>query len=141
MKKWICFFCLLAGSTGFAQPFTIDAFTIAGGGGTSSGGQFALSGTVGQTDPGQLSGGNFTLGMVTVVESSGSPRLTVRIDSSGIVAISWPAPSTGFLLEENAALGTPDWLSVTNTINTTGGQNEILVSPAIGTRFYRLRSP
>ncbi len=43
-----------------AQP-TIDWYTVDGGGGTSTGGQFTLSGTIGQPDAGTMSGGSFTL--------------------------------------------------------------------------------
>ncbi len=39
----------------------IDWFTIDGGGGTSSGGSFELSGTVGQPDAGVMTGGDFEL--------------------------------------------------------------------------------
>lgn len=41
---------------------TIDWYTIDGGGGTSTGGGFELSGTIGQPDAGpEMSGGGFTL--------------------------------------------------------------------------------
>lgn len=46
--------------TALAQ-FELDWHTIDGGGGTSSGGAFALSGTIGQPDAGMMSGGSFTL--------------------------------------------------------------------------------
>jgi len=52
--------CILA-STANAQPFAIDWYTIDGGGGTSTGGDFSLSGTIGQPDAGVMSGGDFTL--------------------------------------------------------------------------------
>jgi len=46
----------------FAQPYSIDWRKIAGGGGTSRGGQYSLSGTVGQHDAGNpSSGGNYSL--------------------------------------------------------------------------------
>ncbi len=41
--------------------YDISWFTIDGGGGTSTGGGFSLSGTIGQPDAGVMSGGNFTL--------------------------------------------------------------------------------
>ena len=51
--------------TGFAQSasaqFSIDWYTIDGGGGTSTGGTFELSGTIGQHDAGVMSGGGYTL--------------------------------------------------------------------------------
>ncbi|MBL0869829.1 MAG: hypothetical protein IBJ18_04555 [Phycisphaerales bacterium] len=51
---------LAAASSALAQP-SITWYTIDGGGGTSTGGTFVLSGTIGQPDAGTLSGGTFTL--------------------------------------------------------------------------------
>ena len=50
----------LAGFTASAQ-FSIDRFVIAGGGGTSTGGDFTLNATIGQPDAGTMSGGNYSL--------------------------------------------------------------------------------
>ena len=45
---------------GVAQAqFSIDWYTIDGGGGTSTGGSFTLTGTIGQPDAGAASGGTF----------------------------------------------------------------------------------
>jgi hypothetical protein len=57
-----------------AQPFAIDWYTIDGGGGTSAGGSFTLSGTIGQPDAGPtMTGGNFALtGGFWVAGPSGS---------------------------------------------------------------------
>ena len=41
--------------------YTIDWFTVDGGGGASSGGAYTLTGTIGQPDAGTLSGGSYTL--------------------------------------------------------------------------------
>ena len=41
--------------------FDLTWFTVDGGGGTSSGGGFVLSGTIGQPDAGDLAGGDFVL--------------------------------------------------------------------------------
>ena len=49
-------------STARAQPYTIDWYTVDGGGGDLVGGPFLLSGTVGQHDAGgPLVGGGFVL--------------------------------------------------------------------------------
>src|SRR2546430_2683560 len=45
----------------FAQNYSIDWFTIDGGGGTSTGGVFSLTGTIGQPDAGHMSGGTYTV--------------------------------------------------------------------------------
>lgn len=53
---------LAVGSAVMADPFTITWYTIDGGGGTSSGGSFTLSGTIGQPDAGAaMTGGSFSL--------------------------------------------------------------------------------
>jgi hypothetical protein len=44
-----------------AEVFSISWWTVDGGGGTSQGGSYALSGTIGQPDAGSLSGGNYLL--------------------------------------------------------------------------------
>jgi hypothetical protein len=44
-------------STSFAQSYSIDWFTIDGGGGTSTGGVYQVSGSIGQPDAGTVSGG------------------------------------------------------------------------------------
>ncbi len=41
--------------------FNLSWFTVDGGGGTSSGGDFVLRGTIGQPDAGEMSGGDFVL--------------------------------------------------------------------------------
>jgi hypothetical protein len=41
--------------------YSLDWWTVDGGGGTSSGGDYALSGTVGQADANVLTGGEYTL--------------------------------------------------------------------------------
>jgi hypothetical protein len=58
--------CLTAVATLLASPdeptvLTIPWWTVDGGGGTSKGGSFGLSGTAGQADAGQMSGGTYTL--------------------------------------------------------------------------------
>ncbi len=45
----------------FAQDFSIDSYTIDGGGGYSAGGAFELEGTIGQSDAGYMSGDGFEL--------------------------------------------------------------------------------
>ncbi len=55
-----CTLSLLAAGAAQAQ-LAINWFTIDGGGGTSSGGTFSLSGTIGQPDAGIMTGGTFTV--------------------------------------------------------------------------------
>ena len=47
--------------TTHAQSYAIPWWTVDGGGGTSTGGGYTLSGTIGQPDAGVLSGGTYSL--------------------------------------------------------------------------------
>ena len=96
---WLTLFPVLA------QTFTLESFTVDGGGGTSTGGTYTLSGTIGQPDAGALSGGNFTVegGFWAVVSETvvpGSPELTIRVLSHGDVQVCWPTSSIGYALQE-----------------------------------------
>ena len=68
MMRILCCICvagltLFAGpATATAQSFSLDWYTIDGGGGKSSGGTFELNGTIGQPDAGAvMTGGGFEL--------------------------------------------------------------------------------
>jgi hypothetical protein len=129
-----------------AQTYSIDWFTIDGGGGTSTGGVYSVSGTIGQPDAGHMSGGNFTIdggfwGIIGAIQSPGSPLLRVLFTSTNTVIVAWPAPSTGFSLQQNSDLNSTVWSAVTNTVNVVGSENQIVVAPPAGNRFYRLKNP
>jgi len=133
-------------SSVIGQTYSIDWFTIDGGGGTSTGGVYAVSGTIGQPDAGHMSGGNFTIdggfwGIIAAIQSPGSPPLRIVHTSTNTVVVAWPAPSTGFSLQQNLDLNTVAWGGVTNTINVVGSENQIIVAPPVGNRFYRLKNP
>jgi hypothetical protein len=44
-----------------ASGYSLNWFTVDGGGGASSGGRYAVSATIGQPDAGTLTGGSYTL--------------------------------------------------------------------------------
>src|SRR5262245_14951227 len=100
---------LLLTTATHAQTFSIDWFRIAGGGGTSTGGVFTVSGTIGQptASPGTpgLAGGNFTLtdGLWSLfaLQTPGAPLLTITLTSTNTALVSWPSLSTGFVLQQN----------------------------------------
>jgi hypothetical protein len=63
------------------------------------------------------------------------------LTSANTLRIAWPAPSTGYGLEQNADLTTTNWTSVTNTPELVGDEKQVVVSPSGTNRFYRLRGP
>ena len=126
-----------------AQSYSIDWFTIDGGGGTSTGGVYSVSGTIGQPDAGHMSGGNYTLdggfwSIIAAVQTPGSPTLRIQFTATNTVLVAWPAPSTGFSLQQNANIGTLSWGAVTNVPAVVGSENQVIISPPTGNRFYRL---
>jgi hypothetical protein len=129
-----------------AQSFSIDWFSIDGGGGTSSGGPYQVSGAIGQPDPGTLKGGNYSLAggffvLLSVVQTPGIPELKISLSPTNTAVISWPSPSTGFTLQQNTndiAAGT--WTDVA-TNQDNGVFKYIIVNPQAGNRFYRLFKP
>ena len=128
-----------------AQPFKIDRFAISGGGGTSTGGTFTVMGTIGQHDAGDMSGADFRItggfwSVLGVIQVSGAPFLSISRSNASVV-ISWPAPSSGFSLEENANLNTANWTSVAIPPVTVGAEQRVVVAAPSGNRFYRLRKP
>jgi hypothetical protein len=60
-KRLVILVGMLMATTGLAQDFAIDSFTLDSGGGTSSGGIFAVSGSITQPEPDAMSGGGFSV--------------------------------------------------------------------------------
>ncbi len=126
-----------------AQTYSIDWYTIDGGGGTSSGGPYTLSGTIGQPDAGRLSGGSFVLdggfwGGAIAVQQVGAPTLFIRNLGNGFAEISWDPPTPGFVLQVADTLDVPSpaWTNV-----PSGSTNPATVQISTITRFYRLHRP
>ncbi|MGI8967318.1 MAG: hypothetical protein ACR2H1_14710 [Limisphaerales bacterium] len=132
--------------TAMAQSYSIDWFTIDGGGGTSTGGVYSVSGTIGQPDAGTMSGGNFSIdggfwGIIAAVQTPGAPLLTIT-RSNSFAIVSWPDTATGFRLENNSNLSiTNGWTTAPQTRSTNGGQISVTVPADTGNNFYRLKNP
>lgn len=137
---------MAAALTASAQ-YSIDWFTVAGGGGTSTGGVYTVSGTIGQSDAGTMSGGNYTLqggfwSVVGVVQTPNAPYLALTRAGSNVI-LSWPASGTTFNLQSALAL-TPkptSWVAVTPAPVTVAGTNYVTNAVAPGKTFYRLSYP
>lgn len=128
-----------------AQPYSIDWYKVAGGGGTSTGGVFSASGTIGQPDAsGAMSGGNFSVtggfwSLISVVQTPGAPTLYISHVGNS-VTVFWQDVS-GWSLQQNASLTTPAGWSVSGGANLANGTNSITISPTTGIRFFRLTHP
>ncbi len=129
-----------ADSNARSQNFIIDWFTIDGGGGaTSAGGGFAVSGTIGQADAGRLSGGNYTLdgGFWGIIADSPLPTLRLTIELlNRTVRVCLPAPSTGFVIQSSDSLSMPIWMDVLQTPSDSGATRCVTLPAAPGTMFF-----
>lgn len=130
-----------------AQSYSIDWFKVAGGGGTSTGGTYQVSGTIGQHDAsGSLTGGNYALTggfwAIYALQTPGAPLLTVFGTTTNTVVISWSSLSaTNFVLQTNADLTTTNWGTSSYLITTNGGTVSITItSPPPSTYlFFRMK--
>ena len=105
----VAFAALLGvGLSARAQSYTIDWYKIAGGGGTSTGGTYTVSGTIGQPDAsGAMTGGNYSLtggfwALISVVQTGGAPTLYIS-HSGNTVTVYWQNVS-GWSLHQNNSL-------------------------------------
>ena len=136
---------LLARSSVNGQSYSIDWFTIDGGGGTSTGGVYSVSGTIGQPDAGHMAGANYAIdggfwSLTSAVQTPGSPLLTIARTTTNTVAVSWPSPSTGFTLQQNTnSVATVNWSNAPGTIQDDGTTKTLIINPPTGNRFYRLK--
>jgi hypothetical protein len=143
----LCSTLLLITHSAAAQNYAVDWFTIDGGGGTSTGGVFSISGTIGQPDAGKLAGGNYVLdggfwGIVLAIQTPGAPFLSITRSNSSVIVF-WPAPAPGFVLDETTTLtGAPaPWTPVAFPYQTNATHIGISAPATTGNRFYRLRKP
>src|SRR5882757_4471725 len=134
----------LSASSLWAQSYSIDWYKIAGGGGTSTNGQYSISGTIGQPDASlAMSGGNYSVtggfwSLINVVQTPGAPTLYVS-HSGNTVTVYWQDVA-GWNLIQNGSLTTPigSW-SASSPPTLTGGTNFLnLVNPS-GNLFFRLK--
>jgi len=144
MKKLMLLLCLLAPIAGLAQQYSIDWYKIAGGGGTSTGATYQVSGTIGQPDAGgALTGGNYSLtggfwSLISVVQTAGLPNLTI-IHSGNSVIISWPNTGSFTLQQNNNLSVSANWAASGYSISTSNGTNSITITSATGNLFFRLK--
>jgi len=150
MKRALCTVSVAAGllipATLSAQNYSIDWYTIGGGGGTSAGGPYSVTGTIGQADTGTMSGGPYSIvggfwSLVAAIQQPSAPTLFLTQTANKAI-LSWTTNATGFLLESNVNLALPaNWTTVLPSPTIVGNQNFVTNSISAGNRFYRLHHP
>jgi hypothetical protein len=143
VKKLIFIFCFLPPMLVSAQNYAIDWYKIAGGGGTSAGGVYFVSGTIGQPDAGEaMSGGSYSLtggfwSLVAVVQTIGLPELTVTHSGNSVI-VAWPATGS-YTLQQNSNLASGSWSTSDYSVATANGTNSVTITPLNGNLFFRLK--
>ena len=150
------FLCILALASAFLSTHAAHAqsgggydlswSTIAGGGGTSTGGVYSVSGTIGQPDAGgPMTGGNYSLtggfwSLISLVQTAGLPNLSIAHSASSVV-VSWPDTGS-YTLQQNTNVAAPaGWTATGYAITTSNGTNSITITPPTGRLFFRLKKP
>jgi hypothetical protein len=147
-KFYLRFCSVLAASlacSAVAQNYSIDWYSIGGGGGTSTGSVYSVSGTIGRPAVGRSSGGNYSLesgfwSIVTVLQTPGGPLLTL-VRSGANVVLSWPDDGSGFHLEQTTTVAEPgSWaVPLQMTMSTNAGVISATTPGAVGYQFFRLK--
>jgi hypothetical protein len=136
---------LLIPTISFAQSYTIDWYKIAGGGGTSTGATYQVTGTIGQPDAGgAMTGGNYSLtggfwSLIAVAQTPGAPTLYIG-QTGSTVTVYWQNVS-GWTLQQNNNLATPASWSASGGVSTANGTNSITITTPTGNLFFRLANP
>lgn len=99
----------------WGQSYSIGWYKIAGGGGTSTGNVYSVSGTIGQPDAGgpstngqyAVTGGFWALPQA--VQVPGTPTLKIVPAAPGNATISWTPFTPGYVLQESWALMPANW--------------------------------
>ncbi len=136
--------CLLTAMASLAQSYSIDWYKIAGGGGTSAGGTYSVSGTIGQPEAGApMSGGNYSLtggfwALISVVQTVGAPTLYISHNGTS-VTVYWQNVS-GWNLQQNGNLASGSWSS-SSGVTTSNGTNYLNLGSPAGNQFFRLANP
>ena len=125
-----------------AQTYSIDWFTIDGGGSTSTGAVFSVRGTIGQHDAGgPMTNGQYSVtggfwALPTAIQVVGAPTLTIVPAASGQATISWTPDTPGFVLQETWTLSPANWTNA-----PSGATNPVTVPATFPSRFYRVFKP
>jgi len=76
----------------------------------------------------------------TIYTALWPPALSVQ-PSGGTMVLSWPAPSTGFFLQQSVDLTPTNWVTVPMTPITSNYKKQVTLPLSPGAMFFRLAGP
>ena len=118
---------------------TGNALVIAGGGGGDFGGRGGGGGNCGGGGGGSFNGGLNPINVAGfqsgngLVEIVAVPTLGITKSAPGFVTLSWVPASTNWVLQENLALRTTNWVN-----SPSGTNNPVIVPTTQPAKFFRL---
>jgi hypothetical protein len=124
-----------------AGDFAIDWLGIDAGGGTSTNGQYSLTGTIGQPDAGgPMTNGTYAVTggfwVLPVASDSTTPSLFIELGTPGFVTVGWTSAISGFALQSATNVALANWVDA-----LTGTNNPVSLPIGPERRFFRLRKP
>ncbi len=131
-------------SAAFAQSYSIGWQSIDAGSGTSTGGAYSVTGSIGQHDAGQtMTGGKYSVtggfwSLAGTVQTPQAPLLRIYVTATNTAVLYWPSSSAGFTLEQTQNLASTNWTAVPEPVSDDGANKAVVVAPVKGPRFYRL---
>ena len=143
-------------TTGAYTHITSPA-TPAGGG--SSYGALAFDGSVLYGDNLAAGGGGGVSHLITIDPATGNvtdigasvthldaiafvprPRLSILMMTNSVV-VAWQAWESSFRLQQNTNLNTTNWVFNTSSVTVANGMRQVMITPVVGSAFFRLISP
>jgi hypothetical protein len=127
-----------------AQTYSINGHTLGGGGGSSAGGTYSIRGTLGQQAAGRSTAGEYSVSdgfwsLIGSVPTPGAPLLSLCVTGTNTVIVSWPSPSTGFVLQQNRDGTGAQWTDVGLAQADNGTTKSVVIRQPMGNLFFRLK--
>lgn len=138
--------CITLSASARAQS-AIDWLSLDAAGAATASANYIIDYTLGQPDAATLTSLNYTIvggfwALQNLGPASGLPELHITYLSPGNVTLSWPSPSTGYVLQENTNLSNPGgWTDVVGAVGDNGTIKSITRSAPGTIRCYRLHKP
>jgi hypothetical protein len=129
-----------------AQQYDVAWHTTTSGGGTSTNSQYSVTGTIGQPATAASADGRYTVqsgfwGLFAAIQTPGAPTLRIMKTTNNAVLIVWPSSQTAFALQQSTDLKTGNWVSAGVPPTDDGTNTTVVITPATGNRFFRLKWP
>jgi hypothetical protein len=127
----------------------IDWSTLDAAGGAHTSANYVINFTAGQTDVGaaETSSANYRIipGFWALEElgpATGLPELSITLSGANVI-LSWPSPSTGFVLQFKDSFNplSPAWADSPALVSDNGFIKSVTIPHNLASRFFRLRRP